>query len=55
MLESRKKENAIIIGMLIWIIYVFKTLIRDKEIGDIIYFTALIFYFLKMLKIRFNN
>lgn len=55
MLELKNKEDIMIITLVIVLVVTLINCIMNKEIFDIIYFFIMLYYFIRIMKIRLNN
>lgn len=55
MLEIKKKEDIMIITLVIVIVVTLINCIMNKELLDIVYLSFMVYYFIKIMKIRLND
>ena len=55
MLEIKKKEDIMIITLVIVIVVTLINCIMNKELLDIVYLSFMVYYFVRIMKIRLND
>lgn len=55
MLEIKKKEDIMIITLVIVIVVTLINCIMNKELLDIVYLSFMVYYFIRIMKIRLND
>ena len=55
MLKLKKKEDIMIITLVIVLIVTLINCIMNKELMDILYFFIMLYYFVKIMKIRLSD
>ena len=55
MLKIKKKEDVMIITLVVVLIVTLITCIMNKEFIDITYFFVMFYYFIKIMKIRLSD
>ena len=55
MLELKNKEDIMIITLVIVLVVTLINCIMNREVIDIVYFFMMLYYFIKIMKIRLND